>query len=207
MSRSDSPDLHELGSPSFENRSLAELMVSSRFIVRLDILITFFSLAEHSPHESAITCTATAGSPASETARTKPPVSIFAVRLEAVASSSGVPVVPAATTTITTADECCSDSTDSSAANLQSNQPSSTAAKLAPASASVKRERIVGARCKVPPFVGRFVRCQLHMERSSATALSSIHHVLAKSVLGRNPVGHQRANFDADSQTFWTDPH
>lgn len=191
MSRSDSPDLHELGSPPFENRSLAELMVRSGFIVRRrDIFMTFFSFTEHSPLESAITCT-TAGGPASETARTKPLVSIFTVGLETIASSSGVPVVPAAATTIATANECRTDSTNSPATNLQSNQPSSTAAKLAPASASVKREWSVGARCKVSPLVGRFVRCQLHMERRSATALSSIHHVLAESVLGRNPVGHQ----------------
>lgn len=45
------------------------------------------------------------------------------------------------------------------------------------------------------------------MERRSATALSSIHHVLAESVPGRNPVGHQRADFDADSQAFRSDPH
>lgn len=159
MSRSDSPDLHDLGSPPFENRSLAELMVSSEFIVRRDTLITFFSFAEHSPLESAVTCTATAGSPASKTARNRaePRVSILAVRFETVASSSGVPVVSAAATTVATANQRCSDSTNASATNLQSHQPSSTVAKLAPASDSNKRERIVGARCKVPPLVGCFV--------------------------------------------------
>lgn len=71
MSRSQSPiDTQDLGSPTFENRSLVELMVSGEEIQSTDstgLKITSFlcfCLTEHSPHESANT---TAGSTTAST--------------------------------------------------------------------------------------------------------------------------------------------